>query len=131
MDKTFRVLPTTNNATGRYEVTFYFTKAEKQGWEAATGKSWDSIQIVKLPSRISNVSPANAQPDGPGTIKVIDAVKRTFGPDYYTLSGIFETGFSGYGFGLAGRMNTVLVFSGQISGPNINLDMDNISRNKL
>jgi hypothetical protein len=121
MDKTFRILPTTNNASGRYEVTFYFTKAEKEGWEAATGKPWDSIQIIKLPSRISNVTPANAQPDGPGTIKVIDAVKRSFGPNYFTLSGIFETGFSGYGFGVAGRMNTLLVLNGQISGPNINL----------
>lgn len=121
MDKTFRILPTTNNATGRYEVTFYFTKAEKEGWEAATGKPWDSIQIIKLPSRISNVSPANAQPDGPGTIKVIDAVKRSFGPNYYTLSGIFETGFSGYGFGVAGRMTTLLVLNGQASGTNINL----------
>ncbi len=121
MDKTFRILPTTNNAAGRYEVTFYFTKAEKQGWEAATGKPWDSIQIVKLPSRISNVTPANAQPDGAGTIKVIDAVKRTFGPDYYTLSGIFETGFSGYGFGVPGRMITLLNLTGQASGPNINL----------
>ena len=121
MDKTFRILPTTNNATGRYEVTFYFTKAEKEGWEVATGKPWDSIQIIKLPSRISNVTPANAQPDGAGTIKVIDAVKRSFGLNYYTLSGIFETGFSGYGFGVAGRMNTLLVLSGQISGANINL----------
>jgi len=121
MDKTFRILPTTNNATGRYEVTFYFTKAEKEGWEAATGKPWDSIQIVKLPSRINNVTPANAQPDGAGTIKVIDAVKRSFGPNYYTLSGIFETGFSGYGFGVPGRMNTLLVLSGQIAATNINL----------
>lgn len=121
MDKTFRILPTTNNATGRYEVTFYFTKAEKEGWEAATGKSWDSIQIVKLPSRITNVSPANAQPDGAGSIKVIDAVKRSFGPDYYSLSGIFETGFSGYGFGVPGRMTTLLVLTGQASGTNINL----------
>ena len=122
MDKTFRILPSTNNTTGRYEVTFYFTKAEKEGWEAATGKPWDSIQIIKLPSRISNVTPANAQPDGPGTIKVIDAVKRSFGSNYYSLSGIFETGFSGYGFGVAGRMNTLIVLSGQIAGPNINLN---------
>ncbi|HEV8272795.1 MAG TPA: T9SS type A sorting domain-containing protein, partial [Chitinophagaceae bacterium] len=121
MDKTFRILPTTNNATGRYEVTFYFTKAEKEGWEAATGKPWDSIQIIKLPSRISNVSPANAQPDGAGSIKVIDAVKRTFGPDGYTLSGIFETGLGGYGFGVPGRMNTILVLSGQAAVNNINL----------
>lgn len=121
MEKTFRILPTTNNTTGRHEVTFYFTKAEKEGWEAATGKPWDSIQIIKLPSRINNVTPANAQPDGAGTIKVIDAVRRSFGPNYYTLSGIFETGFSGYGFGVPGRMITLLNLMGQASGPNINL----------
>ena len=123
MNKTFRILPTTNNTTGKYEVTFYFTKAEKQGWEAATGKPWDSIQIVKLPSRISNVTPSNAQPDGPGTIKVIDAVRRSFGNNYYTLSGIFETGFSGYGFGIPGRMHTLLVLAGQVSGNGKDVDL--------
>jgi hypothetical protein len=56
------VLPTTNNATGKHEVTFYFTKQKKDGWEAATGRSWDDIQIIKLPSRINNVTPATAQP---------------------------------------------------------------------
>ena len=120
MNKTYKIIPATNNPTGRYEVTFYFTKEEKEGWEAATGKPWDSIQIIKLPSGISNVTPPNAQPDGPGTIKVIDAVKRTFGTGY-TLSGIFETGLGAYGFGVPGRMNTLLVLSGQVSGPNINL----------
>jgi hypothetical protein len=120
MNKTYKIIPATNNPTGRYEVTFYFTKEEKEGWEAATGKPWDSIQIIKLPSSISNVTPPNAQPDGPGTIKVIDAVKRTFGTGY-TLSGIFETGLGAYGFGVPGRMNTLLVLSGQVSGPNINL----------
>jgi len=107
MYKTFRVLPFTNAPTGRYEVTFYFTRAEKQGWELATGQSWNNIQIIKLPSLISNVSPQNAQPDGAGTIEVINAVTRTFGPDSYTLSAVFNSGFSSFGFGVPGRMNTV------------------------
>jgi hypothetical protein len=123
MNKTFRILPTTNSATGKYEVTFYFTAAEKAGWEAATGRPWDSIQIVKLPSRISNVTPLAAQPDGPGTIEVVDAVKRSFGNGYYTLSAIFNTGFSGFGFGIPGRMNTLLTLTGQINANNKDIDL--------
>jgi hypothetical protein len=123
MDKTFRVLPATNAPNGKYEVTFYFTRAEKEGWEQATGQSWNNIQIIKLPSRISNVSPQNAQPDGPGTVEVINAVTRTFGPDFYTLSAVFNSGFSGFGFGVAGRMNTVLTLSGAFNANNRDIDL--------
>jgi hypothetical protein len=124
MNKTFRVLPTNNNATGKYEVTFYFTKAEKDGWEAATGKPWDSIQIIKVPTRINNVTPLLAQPDGPGTVQVINAVRRTFGPgNFYTLTGIFENGFSGYGFGLPKRMNTILTLTGAPNSNDRDIDL--------
>jgi hypothetical protein len=123
MNKTFRVIPTTNNTTGKYEITFYFTKQEKDGWETATGRSWNEIQIVKLPSSISNVSPATAQPDGPGTIEVRDAVKKTFGTGY-TLSAVFETGFSAFGFGVPGRMNTILTLSGHVDANKRDIDLD-------
>ncbi|MDB5252476.1 MAG: hypothetical protein JWP27_1645 [Flaviaesturariibacter sp.] len=121
MDKTYRIIPTTNSTTGKYEVTFFFTKAEKEGWEAATGQSWNNIQILKVPSRIANVSAANAQPDGPGSVQVISAVTRSSGPDFYTLSAIFENGFSGFGFGVAGRMNTVLTLSAARNGSPVDL----------
>jgi trimeric autotransporter adhesin len=123
MNKTYKIIPTTNNPNGRYEVTFYFTKEEKEGWEAATGQTWDKIQIIKLPSGINNVTPTITQPDGPGTIKVIDAVKRTFGTGY-TLSGIFDNGFSAFGFGVPGRMNTILTLSGQINANKRDIDLD-------
>jgi hypothetical protein len=121
MNKTYRIIPTTNSATGKYEVTFYFTKAEKEGWEAATGQSWNNIQIIKVPSRIANVTAANAQPDGPGSVQVISSVTRSAGPDFYTLSAIFENGFSGFGFGVAGRMNTVLTLTGSRNGQPVDL----------
>jgi hypothetical protein len=123
MNKTFRIVPTTNNATGKYEVTFYFSQAEKDGWEAATGQLWSNIQLVKLPSRISNVTPLNAQPDGAGTIQVVNPVRRTFGPGYYTLSFLLENGFSGYGFGIPGRMNTVLTLTGTANSNNVDVDL--------
>ncbi len=124
MNKTLRILPATNNSTGKYEVTFYFTQAEKDGWETATGQTWSNIQLVKLPSRISNVTPGNAQPDGPGTIKVVSPVRRTFGPVYYSISFLLEDGFSGYGFGVPGRMNTILTLTGTANPNNIDVDLN-------
>jgi len=123
MNKTFRIIPTTNNSTGRYEVTFYFTKEEKEGWEAATGQSWSAIQIVKLPSQINNVTLSTMQPDGPGTIQVADPVRRTFGTGY-TLSYIFDNGFSGFGFGVPGRMNENLILNGHVDANNTDIDLN-------
>ncbi len=123
MNKTYRILPSTNTATGKYEVTFFFTKAEKEGWEQATGQSWNNIQIIKLPSAIRNVSPTNAQPDGGGTVEVITAVTRTSGPDFYTLSAVFNSGFSGFGFGIPGRMTTILTLSGALNANGKDIDL--------
>jgi hypothetical protein len=114
MNKTFRIIPTTNNATGRYEVTLYFTKAEKDGWEAATGRSWNDIQLIKVPSAIKNVTPAIPQPDGPATVQVVTPTRGTFGQNY-TLTYTFDNGFSGFGAGIPGRMNTTLVLSGVVT----------------
>ncbi|HMJ48602.1 MAG TPA: T9SS type A sorting domain-containing protein, partial [Ferruginibacter sp.] len=122
MNKTFRIVPTTNSTTGKYEVTFYFTAAEKTGWETATGQSWNDIQIIKVPSQIKNVTPALPQPDGAGTVQVIPTVKRTFG-SYYTLSAVFDNGFSGYGFGVPGRMNMTLVLTGVVNQNTIDIDL--------
>lgn len=121
MNKTFRIVPATNNATGRYEVTFYYTKAEKDGWEAATGQSWNNIQLVKVPSAISNVSMQNLQPDGPGTIQVVTPVRGTFGAAY-TLTYTFDNGFSGFGAGIPGRINTLLTLTGRLETNSIVLD---------
>ena len=113
MNKTFQVVPTTNSTTGKYDITFYYTKEEKEGWEAATGQSWNNIMLIKVPSRISNVTPLNAQPDGPGTVQILTPVRGTFGTGY-TLTATVDNGFSGFGAGVPGRINTILTLSGQI-----------------
>lgn len=114
MNKTFTITPTTNLGSGKYEVTFYYTAAEKAGWEAATGQPWANIQLVKVPSAIKNVTPTNAQPDGPGTVQVVTPIIGTFGA-YHTLTYTFENGFSGFGAGIPGRMNTVLTLGGKLN----------------
>lgn len=121
MNKTFTVSPATNNATGRYELTLYFTQAEKAGWEAATGQSWNNIQLVKVPSAIKNVSLSNLQPDGPGTIQIVTPVRGTFG-NAHTLTYTFDNGFSGFGAGIPGRINTILNLTGKIENNTIVLN---------
>src|SRR5205807_10270164 len=37
MAKTFLVTPNTNNASGQYQITLFFTAQEKARWEAITG----------------------------------------------------------------------------------------------
>ncbi len=103
MDKTFQVLPDMKNSSGRYEITLYFSNAEKLGWEAATGNSWNDIQLVKVSGKISDVTPQNSQPNNNGTVQeVINATRGTYGGGH-TLTAIFETGFGGFGAGTPGR----------------------------
>jgi hypothetical protein len=99
MNKTYRILPGTNNASGQYEVSFYFTKAEVDGWEAATGQSFANIQGIKVPSQIKNVTVATPAPDGAGSVQIVTPVRGTLGTKY-TLSFTFSNGFSGFGFGI-------------------------------
>jgi hypothetical protein len=113
MNKTFKIDAVNNNTSGNYELTLYFTNAEKQGWEAATGKSWNNIQLVKLPGAVGNVTPANTQPDGPNTIQVVNPIRAAFGSGY-TLTYTFSNGFSGFGAGMPGRMQTDLALTGQL-----------------
>lgn len=47
MAKTYSITPTTTNATGNNELTFYFTEAEVAAWEALTGQSRNDLAILK------------------------------------------------------------------------------------
>jgi trimeric autotransporter adhesin len=115
-DKTFRVIPTTNNPTGTYTITLYYTAAEKAGWEAATGQSWNNIQMVKTPLAISLATPGN--PTGAGTPEWVTPIRSTFGTDY-TLSYTFNTGFSGFAAGIQAPIPiSLLSFTGQLQNGN-------------
>jgi len=115
-DKTFRVIPTTNNASGNYTITLYYTAAEKAGWEAATGQSWNNIQMVKTQGAISAATVGN--PTGAGTIQWVVPTRSTFGTDY-TLSFTFNTGFSGFAAGIQAPIPvSLLSFAGQLQNGN-------------
>jgi hypothetical protein len=98
MDKTFVVTPATNNSNGSYQITLYYSAAEKAGWEAATGQSWNNIKLFKVKSRISNYTPLTPNPDGAAP-EIVTPVFGTFGNDY-TLTFGFNSGFSGFGAGI-------------------------------
>ncbi len=117
MDKTFRILPSTNDPAGTYQATFYFTKAEVDGWEAATGQTFSNIQMVKVPGQISTTTPSNQEPGGVGTTQIVTPVVANLGTKY-SLTATFNNGFSGFGFGIPGTGTTLpitlLDFSGSL-----------------
>ncbi len=53
-DKTFLILPT-NNAINPYNITLYYTTAEVNGWQTATGNTWSSQgYVVKTDGSIAS-----------------------------------------------------------------------------
>lgn len=114
LNKTFRVLPTNNNSSGQYTITLYYSQAEINGWQTATGQNWNNVQMVKTQNAINLVTPSN--PNGAGSIMVTTPVIGTFGPDY-SLTYTFSNGFSGFGAGVPGvgpLPITLLTFAGHL-----------------
>src|SRR5206468_8780050 len=99
MNKTFKIIPTNDNPSGTYQITLYYTQAEVQGWQTATGQTLGSIQIVKVPTQISNVTPAN--PNGAGPVTVVTPVVGSLGTNT-TLTFTFSNACSGLGAGAVG-----------------------------
>lgn len=94
-DKTIRIAPTTNNASGAYNITLYYTSVEIDGWKTATSKDTSDIEIAKTSSSMADVTAST-----PGTNNALGspAAVASFGTDYKITAG-FTTGFSGFGVG--------------------------------
>jgi hypothetical protein len=96
--KTWQITPATNNASGSYQVTFYFTPAEVTAWQNYTGKSWGTHGcIAKCSGNVLSVTPAAPTAGGTIVYQMNDAVS-TSGLAYITAS--FTTGFSSFGVGV-------------------------------
>ncbi|HMH24610.1 MAG TPA: M43 family zinc metalloprotease [Puia sp.] len=122
MDKTFHVVPTTNNTSGSYNITLYYTKTETDGWQTATGQSLANIQLVKLSGQISSVTPST--PTAGGTMITVTPAISSLGTNT-GLSYNFTTGFSGFGAGVPGASILpigLLNFEGQLENGNAGLD---------
>ena len=96
MDKTLTVIPTTNNASGSYQMTTYFTNAEASAWKSNTSQFLKNFNQIKSPSSISSGTVANTVY---GTSPSIDS---TYNGSELAVTATFNTGFSGFGGGLNG-----------------------------
>ncbi len=121
MDKTFKIIPTTNNASGAYTITLYYTQAEVNGWQAATGQNFNNIQLIKTTNAISLVTPGN--PGGAGSILTALPSISSIGTNT-GLSYSFNTGFSGFGAGIIGTVLPIrlIQFDGLIKSSHAELN---------
>ena len=99
MDKTLRIIPTSNFGDGSYEITLYYTPEEVAGWEAATGQSFNAIQLIKTKGKVSDITPNT--PGAEGDVEIVTPVIGSLGPNR-TLTYTFSTGFSGFAAGIVG-----------------------------
>jgi hypothetical protein len=121
MNKTFHVIPTNNNTSGTYNITLYYTQAEINGWQSATGQSLLNIDLIKTTNQIFNVTPAN--PTGAGTMVTGAPAISTLGTNT-GLTYNFTTGFSGFGAGIVGGLlqTKLLDFEGKLNNSTVALD---------
>jgi len=120
MDKSVHIQPQYNDPAGVYELTLYYTPAEVQGWEAATGQLFDNIQLIKVPGRIPDVTPQ--APDAAGPPEAVVPTRGALGT-HRTLTAVFNTGFSGFGAGILATALpvTIVSFTGHISDEHMHL----------
>jgi hypothetical protein len=93
-NKTFLITPTNTTGSGQYEVTLYYTDAEKTGYETSSGMSWNSTSMIRTPLA---VSATNSSSTNPWQVKVQPTVTRSsFGSDFAVMGSF--TGNLGAGF---------------------------------
>jgi len=100
LSKTFKVIPTTNNPSGSYQISLYYTQPEINAWQTATGQNVSNIQMVKVATQIADVTPAT--PSGGGAITIKTPSVTTLGINT-VLTASFTNGFSGFGAGVTGN----------------------------
>lgn len=94
--KTFFVTPQHNNPSGSYEITLYYTRTEKSGYETTTGKSWTDVKMVKTEIPVQAITPASPETD---KVNINSAVERGVFGEAYTVHAAFHTGLSGFSIG--------------------------------
>jgi photosystem II stability/assembly factor-like uncharacterized protein len=112
MPKTVTVTPTTNNASGNYTITLYYTPAEITAWTTHTGKTWANATLVKCSGDVNAVTPA--APTAGGTItSVAQTANGSTGLGFITAN--VTTGFSSFATGSANSVLPIelLSFSGK------------------
>ncbi len=102
LDKTYLFTPEFNGPDYSYTVTLYYSADEVAGWEAITGNAFAQASLIKHPTAISDVTPANPEGTGPIEQEVETRGTLPYAPDDYFITATFNTGFSGMGVGMPG-----------------------------
>jgi PKD repeat protein len=95
-DKTLTVIPTTNNTSGSYKITTYFSASEATTWKTNTGQSFKNFNQVKSPGSIGSGTIANS------VYGASPSVDSTYNGSDLAITASYSSGFSGFGGGLDG-----------------------------
>ncbi|MBL7766415.1 MAG: T9SS type A sorting domain-containing protein [Chitinophagaceae bacterium] len=99
-DKAYRAVPANNNTNGNYRITLYVTTAEKNGFEAQ-GRTWTNDAF--LFKTANSITLANSTTPRQYATNI---VKNNF-LNGYSITGEFNTGFSGFGIGNPGALSAL------------------------
>lgn len=94
--KSFFVTPEHNNPAGSYEITLYYSNAEKSGYESTTGNAWADVKIIKSEMPIESITPTDPHME---KVEINNMVDHGIFGDNYTVGAVFNTGFSGFATG--------------------------------
>ena len=96
-DKVFSVIPEHHSASAAFDITLYYTRTEVEGWQSATGQSWNAAAIAKTAGKVTDYPPGEVPA---ASTEISTAVTRGRLGDHYTISSRFNTGFSGFAVGV-------------------------------
>jgi hypothetical protein len=108
--KSFKVLPSQNagSGTGHFKITLYYTDAEKSGYTAATGRSWNNAEMVKVSNGyfVPDISPSNARS---GDVMSTPIVPGAIGTNWSATAEFTNATLSaGFAIGIIGGANSPL-----------------------
>jgi hypothetical protein len=115
LQKSIKVVPTNNTASGHYQISLYYTGTEVGNWQTATGQVIASAQAVKVSNGffIPDVSPAAPHVSD---VTVVTGTSTVFGTNYTIMGDFNNTGFSGFGVGIPGNPLLTADFRTKASG---------------
>ncbi len=115
LQKTIKVVPTNNTATGHYQITLYYTNTEVTNWQTATGLAFSSAQVVKVSNGffIPDVSPAVPHIND---VQLATGTSGALGTNFTIMGDFNNTGFSGFGVGVPGNAILTAAFRTKNSG---------------
>ncbi len=115
LQKSIKIVPTNNTASGHYQLTLYYTGTEVTNWQTATGLTISSAQVVKVSNGffIPDISPSVPHISD---VTMVAGTSAAFGNDYKITGDFNNTGFSGFGVGVPGNPISTANFKTKANG---------------